>query len=218
MTILGEAGNLLEDFDFDPETLIPAMSPGDPGYQPEFDKSKSRDQRAQALHKKVVFTISPNSILNINATEGKLTKLQFARMGWMDIWSVMEAFDIGNIGAPPPVPLPPIEAVPPDILAQAQQQQLVMMVGGPPLPMTSAENGKTYLMSPTGGQILEIRAPITIIERLQAQATLGIGVTESPAGRKASGQSSPQIEQKSDGRTTVTESSHKPGPNSGGRD
>jgi hypothetical protein len=51
---------------------------------------------------------------------------------------------------------------------------------------------------------------MTITERLQAQQMLGIGMTENPAGRKASGQAAPEQETKGtdDGgqRTTVTES------------
>jgi hypothetical protein len=62
-------------------------------------------------------------------------------------------------------------------------------------------------MDPATGQLLEIRSPTTIVERLQAQALLGIGMVANSAGRKASGQESPEMEQKSDGRTTVTESS-----------
>jgi len=57
---------------------------------------------------------------------------------------------------------------------------------------------------------MELRVPSTITERLAAQAMLGIGMTQSPAGRKASGQAPPQAEQKSDGqggqRQTITES------------
>lgn len=53
---------------------------------------------------------------------------------------------------------------------------------------------------------LEFRVPITITERLMAQAQLGIGMTQSPVGRKASGEAPPEIEQKGDGSTTVRES------------
>jgi hypothetical protein len=66
------------------------------------------------------------------------------------------------------------------------------------------------------GQLLEIRIPLTVTERLMAQSAIGIGMTENPAGRKASGQSSPKVEEKSDGRTTVTESDHDKGPGSEG--
>jgi hypothetical protein len=51
---------------------------------------------------------------------------------------------------------------------------------------------------------------MTVTERLMAQQLLGIGMTENPAGRKASGQESPSFEEKKDEtgapRQTVTES------------
>jgi len=60
-------------------------------------------------------------------------------------------------------------------------------------------------MDPSG-QIMEIRVPTTVTERLMAQNLMGIGVAVNPAGRKASGGAAPEVEEKSDGRTTVTES------------
>ena len=57
------------------------------------------------------------------------------------------------------------------------------------------------------GSFLEMRSPVTITERLMAQQLLGIGMTQTPAGRKASGGDSPKVEDKDGGsRTTVTES------------
>lgn len=50
------------------------------------------------------------------------------------------------------------------------------------------------------------RVPVTITERLQAQQQMGIGQTVSPVGRKASGQESPSIKERSDGSSTITES------------
>lgn len=197
VAVLGDAGTMLEDFDFDPETLVPSMAATDPHYQPEFDKDLPRDRRAQAFHKSIVFMVAPNSILSMNATEGKLIKLQLARAGMYDFWSLGEALEIANIGAPPAIPLPPL--TPPDPLLV---QQSILM-----------QDGK-YLLDPMSGQILEVRIPITVTERLIAQQQLGIGMTESPAGRKASGQAPPQMETKSDGRSTVTESRHDKGPNS----
>jgi hypothetical protein len=68
---------------------------------------------------------------------------------------------------------------------------------------------RTFLLDPSG-QLMELRVPTTITERLQAQALLGLGMAASPAGRKASGQAAPGMEEKSNGeggsRQTVTES------------
>lgn len=202
VVILGDAGQAMSDFDFDPEVLVPGLRKGQAGYTPEFDAALPRDQRARSFHKAIVFTLAPNSILSMNATEGKLMRLQLARGGMYDFWSLCESLEIPNVGAPPAIPLPPITPIDP------QQLMLLAQQFGP-----QAVAAK-YTMDPVSGQILEIRVPQTVTERLIAQQQLGIGLTESPAGRKASGQAPPQMEQKSDGRTTVTESRHDPGQNS----
>ena len=195
ITMLGDAGLVLEDFDFDPGSLVPAMEEGQPGYTPELDKDVPRAQRAQFFHKLFVFSVAPNSILAMNASEQKMLRLQLARMGYYDFWSLMENLEIPNIGTPPAIPLPPLR--PPDpiqVLTSLAQQ-----------------DGK-YLLDPASGQILEVRVPETVTERLIAQQQLGIGMTANPAGRKASGQAMPQQETKKDEtgapRSTVTESPH----------
>lgn len=87
------------------------------------------------------------------------------------------------------------------------------MGGGMPMaipPYTDPQTGRTFILDPLSGSVLELRIPQTIVERLQAQQMLGIGLTVSPQGRKASGQEPPKSEQKSDGkggsRSTTTES------------
>jgi hypothetical protein len=82
-----------------------------------------------------------------------------------------------------------------------------MATGQMPLPQyTDPTSNRTFTVDQSGGQIMELRVPVTVTERLQAQSMLGIGQTVSPAGRKASGQEPPQQETKSDGRSTITES------------
>ena len=89
--------------------------------------------------------------------------------------------------------------------------RLVFAVAGQmPIPQyTDPASQRTFLLDPSG-QLMEIRVPTTITERLQAQALMGLGQAASPAGRKASGQEAPEMEEKSDGeggtRQTVTES------------
>ena len=220
IALLGDAGLALEDFDYDPDTLVPALKPIDPetgqptpGYTPELDADLPRDVRAQFFHKQFVFTVAPNSILAMNAQEQKMLRLQLARMGYYDFWSLMENLEIPNVGQPPPMPLPPLQAPDPaevqlDLMRQAgitQDPATGTAVQGPP------QAPQKYTMDPASGQILEIRTPLTITERLMAQQLLGIGMTENPAGRKASGESMPQNETKTDEsgapRQTVTESS-----------
>jgi hypothetical protein len=91
--------------------------------------------------------------------------------------------EVPNMGSPPPVLLPKASL--------------------------SAEEVAVLPINPATGQPqlpMELRIPQTVTERLMAQAQLGIGQTTSPAGRKASGQEAPQLKQKSDGSTTVSES------------
>lgn len=208
LTILGESGLALSDFDFDPGQLVPGMRQEDEKYLPEFDVSRPRWERAQAMWKLLTFTISPHSLLSINNAEQKMIRLQLARMGYYDFWSLMESLEVPNVGTPPPIPLPPLEEPTPE----AVMQDIVKQQGGmdpatgqviPPQP------GK-YQIGPQG-EVLELRVPQTVTERLMAQQLLGIGLTSNPAGRKASGGSEPKIEEKTDGngtpRTTVTESS-----------
>lgn len=177
ITILGDAGLTLSDFDFDPGNLVPALQPGEPNYTPELDASLSRDQRAQFFHKMFVFTVAPNSLLAMNSSEQKMLRLQLARMGYFDFWSLMESLEIPNVGTPPAIPLPPLQAPDPAAVMASLQQG----------------DGK-YLINPASGQVMETRVPSTITERLIAQQQLGLGMTENPAGRKASGQAPPHQE------------------------
>ena len=217
--VLGQAGQMLADFDYDPNVLVPSMKPGEENYQPQLDATKTtREQRAQWFHKQFVFIVAPNSVLSINAQEQKMLRLQLARMGYYDFWSLHETLETPNVGAPPNVPLPPLEPPPPGTLEAMLGQVMntpgalgMLAGGGMPMPQyTDPVTNRTFLMTPDSGQLLEIRQPVSITERLQAQALLGIGQVANPAGRKASGQSSPQMEEKSDGqggsRSTITES------------
>jgi hypothetical protein len=181
--ILGDAGQQLQDFDFDPGNLVPAMKEGDEGYVPELDRGRSRDERAQHFHKLFAFYIKPNSMLAMHSQEEQMKYLQLSRQGYIDFWTLLERLEVPNVGRPPAVPLPDPDYKPPPVQTDPQTGAALPP---PPPPMI-------------------VREPVTVTERLIAQQQLGIGQTVSPAGRKATGQESPQIEQKGD-RTTVTES------------
>jgi hypothetical protein len=212
--ILGLGGVTLNDFDFDPGQMVPALMPGQPGYTPELDATlTTRDQRAQFFHKQFIFVVAPNSVLAMDATERKMMRFQLARMGYYDFWSLHETLETPNVGAPPAIPLPPLEPPPPNLLEMMLQQVLsqpqgaAALLAGQALPQyTDPQTQRTFTLDVASGQILELRIPTTITERLQAQQLLGIGLTANPAGRKATGQAPPQQETKSDGRSTVTES------------
>jgi len=213
--VLGTGGQMLSQFDFDPDSFVPALHPNDPGYTPELDADiTTRDQRAQYFHKQFIFIVAPNTVLAMDATERKMMRVQLARMGYYDFWSLHETLETPNVGAPPAVPLQPLTPPPPDAMAQIYQQlqqtpgaMQAVLAGASPMPQyTDQASGRTFTMDQSSGQILEVRIPVTVTERLQAQAQMGIGQTVSPVGRKATGQEPPQQETKSDGRSTITES------------
>lgn len=203
----GQAASTLEDFDMDPDTLVPAMQKGDKDYVQELDASLTREQRAQWFHKQFVFTVAPNSLIALNAAETKMTHFQLSRQGFMDFWTLLEMLEIGNVGEPPPIPLPPLDL--PEDPAEIMSQ---LFIPGQVDPSTGAEQqpppNTKYILDPQTGQLLEIRTPLTITERLMAMALLGIGQSVNPAGRKAAGETAPRTESKDGGtRQTVTESS-----------
>jgi hypothetical protein len=208
INILGDAGLALEDFDFDPDVLVPAQdktivqenqgtgipeSIPNPNYIPALDKGRPRAERAKAFARMFTFTVAPNSILAMNAQEKKMMNFQLARMGYLDFWTLHETLETPNVGNPPPIPLPPIQPPDPQVVMAEMQAALTAVQAGQPPPAMK------YTMGPNG-EILEIRSPMTITERLQAQQLLGIGMTENPAGRKASGQETPKSESMSDGQ------------------
>jgi hypothetical protein len=215
--VLGTGGQMLNEFDWDPDQFVPSLHPGEPGYTPELDATTtSRDQRAQWVTKQFTFIVAPNSVLALDAQERKMMRVQLARMGYYDFWSLHETLETPNVGAPPAIPLPPISPPPPNVLPLMLQQVQqtpgalqAMATGMMAMPQyTDPASGRTFTITQTG-QVMELRVPVTVTERLQAQSMLGIGQTENPAGRKASGQAPPQQEVKNDqpgGRSTITES------------
>jgi hypothetical protein len=212
--ILGEVGQTLQDFDYDPGTMVPALNPGDPGYTPELDKNLTTvDERAQWMQGQFVFVVAPNSILAMNSADRKMMLLQLSRQGYCDMWTLLEALEIPNVGTPPAIPLPPLGPISPQLQQQILMHVMQSVQQGqiPPPPYQDPQTGKTYTMDPSG-QIMELRIPTDITSRLMAQNMLQIGMTQNAAGRKASGQEPPKNEQKSDGqggtRQTVTESKH----------
>ncbi len=172
--VLGDSAKLLEDVDWDPDTMVPGMKATDPGYVKELDADIPRDKRAQFFLSQFSFFVEPNSMLAFNTQERKMMYLQLFRSGMMDIWTLGEVLGIANMGAPPMIPLP------------VQDQPTVLAPGQQPA--------------------MELRMPRTVTERLMAMQQLGLGQDANPAGRKASGQAPPQIQQNSNGNPTVTES------------
>ena len=101
IAMLGEAGLNFSDFDFDPGTLVPSLTPEDPGYVPQLDRLKSRAERGQWHTRNFTFQITPNSLLAISQLSRKLLYLQLWRGGLMDPWTLFEVLEIPNGGTPP---------------------------------------------------------------------------------------------------------------------
>jgi hypothetical protein len=229
--ILGSDAITLEDLDAMPGSLVPAMRPGEPGYTPELDVDLTTpDQRAQFFHGQFIFVAAPNSILAMNGTERRMQVMQQATMGYVDFWTFHEVFETPNVGSPPAIPLPPLKPLAPEeqqqivmqSLQQAQQQMAAM--GGQPQPgpdgqpaappppgPVSLPDGRQFILDPQAGQIMELRVPTTITERLQAQQMLGLGMMANAQGRKATNNEPPHTETKGDrpgGRQTTSTSQH----------
>lgn len=102
VAILGDVGVDMQDFDFDPGTLIPALSEDDPNYVRELDHRLPITERAIWHNQNFTFQITPNSLLAISQLSRKLTYLQLWRGGLMDPWSLFEVLEIPNAGSPPP--------------------------------------------------------------------------------------------------------------------
>lgn len=103
VAIIGPDGATTQDFfDYDPNTMIPAMSPGEEGYRPEYDYRLSRLARGTKHHRNFVFTVQRNSFLATTHMQYKMFMLQLFRMGIIDPWTALEAFDVPNLGPLPP--------------------------------------------------------------------------------------------------------------------
>jgi hypothetical protein len=108
-TLLGDAGKVIEDLDYNPDTIIPEMSPGDPGYTKELDAKVGRHERARFFTGQFNFYVTPHSMLAMQAQERKMMYFQLARQGYLDFWTLMEMMEVPNVGTPPIVALPPLK-------------------------------------------------------------------------------------------------------------
>lgn len=156
--------------------MIPGMVAGQPGYVPDFDTGVPYEQRGRAFLRQFHFHIQPGSILALQATERKMQYTQWFRLGLIDPWTFAEVVELEGFGEPPNLPLPVLDWKPNPNIPLDQQQ--------PPM---------------------EVRKPVTIMEKLLAAQQLGIGASVNPAGRKAAGENAPHAETKGDGRQVISE-------------
>ena len=108
MTIMGPDGLTPEDYDFDPDTLVPAFvraedfgSSGEPTLEALRRGPLPRFDRARQFIKQFTFQIAPGSLLAASEIQRKLLYLQLSRAGLIDHWTLMEVLGIPNVGTPP---------------------------------------------------------------------------------------------------------------------
>ena len=124
MQILGTDGLSLEDYDYDPNSMVPA--------DPEL--GNTRMERAQRHHKNFKFSVAPNTFLNISHTEQRMVLLQLFRANALDPWSLWKAMDIPDTGEMP------AETVP-DRMVAARRMGLIQ---GPPPEVVQTQNQMQY--------------------------------------------------------------------------
>jgi hypothetical protein len=126
IAVLGQKGMTFEDFDFDPETLIPdmiaTMGKGEDG------NPLPRYERAREFIRYFTYQIAPGSLLAASEVTDKLMYLQLARMGFCDPISLLEKLGVNNVA-----PASMLEAAGETILERLQwcQQQGLSMAVGP---------------------------------------------------------------------------------------
>lgn len=99
VAVLGPAGMTMEDFDYDPGSLIPDMI--DEMGTTEKGDPRPRDERARTFLRNFTYEVAPGSLLASAGVTEKLLYIQLFRMGVMDIWTLGDKLSIPMIGEPP---------------------------------------------------------------------------------------------------------------------
>lgn len=124
IAILGpRKGITFEDFDFDPDTLVPDML--SMGLMDESGNPLPRYERARTFIRYFAYQIAPGSLLAASEVTDKLMYLQLTRMGIMDPASLMEKLAVPNLGLPADFPDGIIQRL------QWFQQQQIGLAPGP---------------------------------------------------------------------------------------
>lgn len=129
-TIAGSGAVTQEDFDYDPESLIPAyvhtkdMDPtGSPLAEALARGPLPRWERAKEFLRRFTFKIAPGSFLNAAQIEDKMMAFQLFRAGVLDVFTLWEKMGIPNIGV-----LPDNVKTIPERLAYQQQVGIIPTV------------------------------------------------------------------------------------------
>ena len=124
IAVLGpRKGITFEDFDFDPDTLIPDML--SMGLMDGMGNPLPRYERAREFIRYFTYQVAPGSLLAASEVTDKLMYLQLTRMGIMDPGSLLEKLGVPNLGLPPDFPSGIIQRL------QWFQQQGIGLAPGP---------------------------------------------------------------------------------------
>jgi hypothetical protein len=193
LQILGQDGLTMEDFDYDPGSLIP---------QPVAGSTEPREARAQRHHRNFTFNVAPNSFLNISQTTHKMMIMQLLREQLCDPWTAWETLNVPNTGNAP------AETIPDRIIAAKRSG----LQPGPPPEVVQAQNAMVLAQA----QQMMAQMAMMMPGAMQAGAPPGQAPPGGPpgmngpgseGGRPPSGGEPPQMVAKDGGaRTTVSES------------
>jgi hypothetical protein len=192
--VLGPDGLTEEDFDFDPDLMIPSHLPWE---SPDDGPSQyNRIKRAEWHQNNFVMHIVPNSLHQVTQMTRKLLFLQLQRSGVpIDPWTLAEVFDIPNFGRPPDGANTVVERweawqrIVAEIQVSIQMQTMQMAAMGSP-------QGQAMMALGQMGQAMG--------------AEQGGNAGHPGPGRPPTGQSPPEFQIKNNGdgsqRTTISES------------
>lgn len=114
IAICGADGIVIEDFDFDPGSLVPAHIGSDfddrGNLRPDsLDRIRPRYNRALDFLRYFTYHVTPGSLLKSAKITDQLMYLQLFRAGILDPITLMEKLEIANIGEPAGLPKTIIE-------------------------------------------------------------------------------------------------------------
>jgi hypothetical protein len=140
IAVLGPSGQTFEDFDFDPDSLIPA----DIGTPMPDGTPAPRGERAREFFRYFTYQIAPGSLLNSASMQDKMLYMQLGRTGAIDIVSMLEKLNVPNLGLPADFPTGILQRL------QWQQANGIGMAVNPAGRKASGQQGPRTKISESG--------------------------------------------------------------------
>lgn len=187
LQILGADGATLEDFDFNPGTMVPG------GESPE------------GFHRQFQFSVAPHSLLSVSNSTRRMLIIQLFRANAVDIWTLWKALDLPDVGEMPAEMIPERMVIArkmglqPGPTPEQVQAQHELSLAQAQAAMVQAQIQGEQLKQQVGltGAGAAGAAPAGIPP---APSTSGVG---PQGGRPPSGQSEPRLVMKDGGQRAV---------------